>query len=59
MGGNKFGLVLYQFFMYLYTPLFSIDGFTFSYIDVIFAGVILSLIGIVIGKIFLFVRNDR
>lgn len=59
MGSNKLGQVFYQFFIYLYTPQFSIDGFTFSFIDVIFAGIIFSLIGYIIGKILLFVRNDR
>ena len=53
-----FGDVVSSFFNVLNIP-FHFMGITFTFLDVFWAGIILTLIGLAIGKIFFFVNNKR
>lgn len=56
MGGLQ--SMVTEFFNVLSMP-FMIGTYTFTLLDVFYAGLILSLIGLFIGKIILFFNNRR
>lgn len=53
------GQVFLSMYNWLDSTVFTISGFSFTLLDVLYTGLILSLIGFVVGKIYLFVLDRR